>query len=232
MTTGYFLNLLVNTIVFQMIKDLLIFISFILDKKYGQEDTSFKINNTDFALENSLERKKVEVGVWQGLADEDPDVDAVYRLTNDVPCFFKKREPVVLSKGTVSPFNTQNTLIRKELFPLMYLPTYVTFRYTDILRGLIAQPIMWAKGFQLGFINATVIQKRNPHDYMKDFISEIPMYETCEKIIELVTSKISSYDSVENNLFNAYGLLLKKNIVERREIKTLEAWLKDINIIR
>ena len=58
---------------------------------------------------------------------------------------------MVLGTGTMSPFNTQNTLIRKELFALLYLPTYVTFRFTDILRGLVAQPIMWAAGYALGF---------------------------------------------------------------------------------
>ena len=136
-----------------------------------------KLINTQFELEKKIEIKECKVGIWQGLADEDPDVDAIYRLTNDKACYFEEREPVVCGQSIISPFNTQNTIIRKELFVLMYLPTYVTFRFTDILRGLVAQPIMWLYGYQLGFVNATVVQKRNPHDYMKDFISEIPMYE-------------------------------------------------------
>jgi len=187
-----------------------------------------KYINSQFNLEKELITSNCKVGIWQGLADEDPDVDAIYRLTNDTPCYFEEREPVVLGKGTISPFNTQNTIIRKELFPLMYLPTYVTFRYTDILRGLVAQPIMWLYGYQLGFINATVVQKRNPHDYMKDFISEIPMYETCEKVIELVSKVISSSVDIETNLYNAYNALLVENIVSEKEMVTLEAWLKDL----
>ena len=184
--------------------------------------------NRQFGLEKDLTAKNCKVGIWQGLADEDPDVDAIYRLTDDTPCYFEEREPVVLSKGTISPFNTQNTLIRKELFSLMYLPTFVTFRFTDILRGLVAQPIMWLYDYQLGFINATVIQKRNPHDYMKDFISEIPMYQHCERVIELVSTSISKFDSIETNLYNSYKSLLKHNIVCEKEMITLEAWLKDV----
>jgi hypothetical protein len=187
-----------------------------------------KLINRQFELGKDLTLNDCKVGIWQGLADEDPDVDAIYRLTNDTPCYFEEREPVVLGKGTISPFNTQNTIIRKELFPLLYLPTYVTFRYTDILRGLVAQPIMWLYGYKLGFTNATVIQKRNPHDYMKDFISEIPMYETCEKVIELVSRVISSSDCIENNLYKAYNALLIENIVTNKEMITLEAWLKDL----
>ena len=33
-------------------------------------------------LKLSLKKKPVRIGVWQFLADEDPDVDAIYRLTN------------------------------------------------------------------------------------------------------------------------------------------------------
>jgi hypothetical protein len=184
--------------------------------------------NKQFNLEKSLKFKHCKIGIWQGLADEDPDVDAIYRLTNNAPCYFKDREPVVLGKGTISPFNTQNTIIRKELFALMYLPSYVTFRFTDILRGYIAQPIMWLYDFQLGFTNATVVQKRNPHSYMEDFLSEIPVYRYGERIIELVSASVFPSESIETNLYNAYRSLLAEDIVCDREMTTLEAWLKDI----
>jgi hypothetical protein len=187
-----------------------------------------KLISTKFELEKSLELKDCNIGIWQGLADEDPDVDAIYRLTDGKPCYFDERNPVVLGEGTISPFNSQNTITRKELFVLMYLPTYVTFRFTDILRGLVAQPIMWLYGYQLGFTNATVVQKRNPHDYMKDFLSEIPMYQHCESVIELVSSSISKHDSIDTNLYNAYGALLKAGIVCDDEMLTLKAWLDDL----
>ena len=197
-------------------------------KKIWPRGLPLQLINKQFELDNTLISKDCNVGIWQGLADEDPDVDAIYRLTDDTPCYFEERKPVVLGKGTISPFNTQNTIIRKELFPLMYLPTYVTFRFTDILRGLVAQPIMWLYGYQLGFVNATVVQKRNPHDYMKDFISEIPMYEDGERVVELVSNAISKSHSIEKNLYAAYEALLKENIICDKEMLTLEAWLKDI----
>lgn len=184
--------------------------------------------NKQFELDKNLTKENCKIGIWQGLADEDPDVDAIYRLTNDKMCFFEKREPVVLNRGTISPFNTQNTIFRKELFALMYLPTHVTFRFTDILRGLVAQPIMWLYGYKPGFTNATVIQKRNPHDYMKDFISEIPMYQYCERVVELVSQTISVSNSIESNLYNAYNSMLKESIVCDKEMITLETWLRDI----
>ena len=184
------------------------------------------INNDNKWMEN-IRQEDTNIGIWQGLADEDPDVDAIYRLTIGQPCFFNRRRPIVLEEKTVCPFNTQNTLIRKELFPLLYLPSYVTFRYTDILRGLLAQPIMWAHSYRLGFTDATVIQKRNEHDFYKDFISEIPMYETIEKVVEAVSSAISPNASIYDNLYNSYLKLFNAGIVEKKEIINLEAWIED-----
>lgn len=178
---------------------------------------------------NNIENGNYKIGVWQGLADKDPDVDAIYRLTSDIECCFHERDPLVLQPGTFSPFNTQNTAIIKELFPIMYLPTYVNFRFTDILRGIIAQPIMWAAGYLLGFTNATVIQKRNQHDYFKDFVSEIPMYLHIEKVAEIVNMITKSNCTVIDNLFNSYKELEKENIITANELRTLDAWLYDIS---
>jgi hypothetical protein len=166
-----------------------------------------------------------KIGIWQGLADEDPDVDAIYRLTSNTSCFFQKKSPVVLNKGSICPFNSQNTAIRKELFPLLFLPSFVTFRFTDILRGLIAQPVLWQHDYHLGFTEATVVQKRNEHDYFKDFESEVPMYLHAEKSLEAVKNSVGNA-TIKDNLYNAYEALLKINVVEKKEMNVLKEWLK------
>jgi len=182
----------------------------------------------DFNLPGCLRRTPAQVGVWQGLADEDPDVDAIYRLTDGSPTYFDSRAPVALAQQVVAPFNSQNTQFRKECFPLLYLPTSVTFRFTDILRGLVAQPILWAAGFQVGFTNATVVQKRNPRSPMIDFESEIPMYLKVEAVVEAVSGTVSRERSMCDNLFAAYEALLREGVVADGELTTLEAWLDDL----
>jgi len=181
--------------------------------------------------EQELTQQEAKIGIWQGLADSDPDVDAIYRLVDNTEIFFAKRPPIVLDKGTLCPFNSQNTLIRRELFPLLYLPAYVTFRFTDILRGLVAQPIMWAHGYQLGFTEATVIQVRNPHDYVKDFESEIPCYLHPNRVIAAVTRAIDPANTVGENLRCAYAELAKENIVTAQEIELLDLWLADLAVL-
>jgi hypothetical protein len=178
----------------------------------------------------NINKKTIAIGVWQGLADDDPDVDAIYRLIDNSSCFFEKRAPVVLGKGTICPYNSQNSATRKELFPLLYLPSTVTFRFTDILRSLVAQPIMWLYDYQLGFTHATVIQERNPHDYSKDFISEIPCFIQSENVVDIVLSSISASKDIKDNFFQAYLSLSRNNIVTEKELPLVESWLKDISI--
>jgi glycosyltransferase involved in cell wall biosynthesis len=183
------------------------------------------INDSRDKLQWQKDKTQQRVGIWQGLADDDPDVDAIYRLTSNKSCTFQKKEPVVLEKGTASPFNSQNTAIQKELFPLLFLPSFVTFRFTDILRGIIAQPVLWQHDYRLGFTQATVIQKRNEHDYFKDYESEVPMYLHTETSLETAAKAVGS-GSVADNLYQAYEALLKINVVEQREMNVLNEWLK------
>jgi hypothetical protein len=185
------------------------------------------INKIKTIAYEKASKKKVDVGIWQGLADDDPDVDAVYRLTSNQECKFDDNGNYVLGKNTITPFNSQNTAFRKELFALLYLPSFVTFRFTDILRGLVAQPVMWLYGYHLGFTNATVTQKRNPHDYLRDFESEIPMYLNAEQVVELVSASITKNRNIADNLYSAYEKLHQAGIVCGKEMSTLEAWLTD-----
>lgn len=188
-------------------------------------DSSHNLKEEELSLETG------NIGIWQGLADSDPDVDAIYRLVDNTEIFFDKRKPIVLPEGTLCPFNSQNTAIRRELFPLLYLPAYVTFRFTDILRGLVAQPIMWAHGYKLGFTEATVIQVRNPHDYVKDFESEIPCYLHPNRVIAAVSRAIDPTATVADNLRRAYLELSKENIVTSQELELLDLWLADVQAL-
>jgi len=169
--------------------------------------------------------KNLKVGVWQFLADGDPDVDAIYRLTNNTPIYFNWRTSLVMDQDTCCPFNSQNTYFRREVFPLLYLPSTVTFRFTDILRGLVAQPILWAAGYHLGFAGATVLQKRNPHDYLKDFESEIPCYLTAEKVVQIAKEAVYREKSIPENLLSVYRALSDKGIVTDKELEILICWL-------
>jgi len=189
----------------------------------------FPIENINSASHFKISNDKKRVGIWQFLANGSPDVDAIYRLTINHSISFAQRRPLVLNKGVVSPFNSQNTIFYKNMFPLMYLPAFVTMRATDIFRGLIAQPIMWSNNYFLGFGKATMLQDRNPHNYLKDFTDEIPVYLNCKRVVDIATLSTGKGNSIGENLLNTYKSLIEIGITPPKEILLLQNWLDDVN---
>jgi hypothetical protein len=67
------------------------------------------------------------VAVVQSLADHDPDVDAIFRLTRGVPFDFDpaNKKSLIIPQGTLAPWNAQATLVLKQGFWSLLLPTTV-----------------------------------------------------------------------------------------------------------
>jgi hypothetical protein len=88
---------------------------------------------------------------------------------------------------------------------------------------------MWNHGYRLGFHAPNTFQVRNAHDYYKDFIGEISMYQSIPKVVEVLDSIELSNESIENDLSLVYSSLVDKDIVSKLEIDNLNNWIKDIN---
>ena len=70
---------------------------------------------------------------WQGLADVDPDVDALYRLTQPLNIVFDANSPsVVLPEGIMAPLNSQNTIYASEALWSLILPVTTTSRQASM----------------------------------------------------------------------------------------------------
>lgn len=161
----------------------------------------------------------------QFLADQDPDVDAIYRLTNNTLVSFNtSAAPVYLPPGTWSPFNSQATLLHRDYFHTLYLPCHVPFRMTDIWRSFVAQKVLWADGEGVAFVRPNVVQERNPHDFFKDFKDEVLGYLHNHEIrarLDVVSLKgVSPGDQ----LFACYSEMKAVGVVQDREFALIEQW--------
>lgn len=161
----------------------------------------------------------------QSLADRDSDFDAIYRLTNGKEITFKKGTIFSLAKHTYAPINSQNTFWQKEAFLFMYLPCTVNSRLTDIYRGYIAQRLLWEIGHQALFLSPSVYQKRNAHNYLKDFEEEVPIYLGIEKFIDIleITKLVGS---AEEKMISLYKSLIRENFLQKEELVILREWIR------
>lgn len=180
----------------------------------------------------SLTRQAVLAPVQQGLANQNPDVDAVFRMTRELPVNFRSAPPVALGEGVWCPFNSQNTTWFPEAFLLLYLPSYCSFRMTDIWRSFVAQRLLWTCGWPMLFHEATVWQERNEHNLLRDFSDEVPGYlhnAAMAHALEELDLK-SGQEHLSENLFRCYQTLTERGWVGKEELPLVEAWIQDAEI--
>ena len=178
-------------------------------------------------------RKKVLCPIQQGLADENPDVDAIYRLILPLPIIFNKTGRIALGKNSICPFNSQNTTWFKEAFLLLYLPSYCSFRMTDIWRSFIAQRIAWTCNWKVLFHESNVLQRRNAHNLIFDLKDEFQGYlnnkKICSELLKLDLRRGTQH--LSDNLIKCYQLFVDLNLIESLELNLVRLWITDVNKI-
>ena len=181
-------------------------------------------------LFEGLVRHEEDCPIQQGLADDNPDVDAIYRLVMPLPVRFRTDRRLALAKGCWCPFNSQNTTWWREVAPLLYLPASCSFRMTDIWRSFVAQRIVQENGWSILFHEPTVRQDRNQHDLLRDFADEVPGYLNnaviCEALGRLPLR--AGTDHLGDNLRICYARLVGMGHLDGTELDLLEAWLDDL----
>jgi hypothetical protein len=179
----------------------------------------------------TLELAERDCPIQQGLADENPDVDAVYRLVLPLPQRFRRDRTIAMGPGAWCPFNSQNTAWWPEAFPLLYLPSFCSFRMTDIWRSLVAGRIAAENGWWILFHEATVWQERNEHSLMRDFADEVPGYLHNREIVTALQAVVlrSGLEHLGDNLRRCYGALVALGVIGVEELPLLDAWLSDLD---
>lgn len=179
---------------------------------------------------SSLRTRTVWSPIQQGLADGNPDVDAVWRLVEPAEIRFRVKPALALGRGAWCPFNSQSTWWWPDAYALMYLPSYCTFRMTDIWRSFIAQRCVWEIGGSVSFHAAEVVQDRNIHNLLKDFKDEVPGYLNNGRIREILSGVRlqRGTKATSENLLRCYEALVEHEIFPKAELALVKAWLQDL----
>jgi hypothetical protein len=193
----------------------------------------YKTPNEKTVLVKSKPSGKVMVseGFWIG----DPDICALTRLDGN-PQSVKVEdteglEDITVSPRLISPFNTQNTIIRTELAPALYLSPKIG-RYDDIWASYFVKALLYVKDGFVSYGSPIVRQDRNDHDIFKDLQDEFfGMKNTLAFVDEM-------FSTVKQNLEEWSGLdylelsrslsevLLKKSIKYRWYYLDILRWIE------
>lgn len=172
------------------------------------------------------------ISIQQGLADLDPDVDAIFRLTrgNELKRIrFDRNQPAVaLPRGLFCPFNSQNTVWHGLAFWGLLIPVTTTFRVCDIWRGYWAQRLLWDVGGHLAFLPPTAVQDRNAHDYLEDFVEEQELYLKAGKLVTFLAAWRSGSPNFFDRVVELSWAMVDAGFWYEGDAILTQAWLHDL----
>jgi STELLO glycosyltransferases len=173
---------------------------------------------------------ELNFGAFQSLVDGDPDLDAIGRMLFPGQHIFDDLPTILLGRNQICPTNSQATIWRGDLLPLLYLPITASFRMTDIWRGVIIQEFMSSIGLKTAFGKLNINQERNKHDLIDDFKSEISGHVFTDEVRNISRSVWTKADKCSSNdyrdlLFQIYEELVSQNILMANELTALDAYL-------
>lgn len=131
----------------------------------------------------------MNAGLWLN----DPDVDAITRLNEQIKSVGGPENPIMLDRGTFCPINTQNTSFLPEILPAYYFIRMDTEirgrkldRYGDIWSGLFAKKCIDHMNDRISFGPPMTDHQRNEHDLLKDLEMELQGMILTNKIVPIL----------------------------------------------
>ena len=177
----------------------------------------------------TIDEKRVQV--FQALADNNPDVDAVYRMTQELPVDFHLTGAVrALPTGTFAPLRSQATLFRHSAFWGMLLPMSVSSRVSAVWRSYVLERLLWeSNSSTVAFASSWVSHHRNPHSYLADHDQEADLRTKTHVLLSLLAGWTSaSQSSLPEAYRSLWSTLAVEGLVNHDEIDLVKAWVHDL----
>lgn len=167
-----------------------------------------------------------QIGLFQGISLGDPDIDAKTRIVYPKPTPLS----VVHEKNYVlqhiwSPYNSQNTMFAKKLFPLAFMWS-TAGRSEDIYASYVWQRFLFNNNMYVHIGDAVNFQDRGKRNDLRDLHLEVETYLKSHEIWEHI-NKIKEKDALEF----IKALIHSENEVIAREKSFMHAFHNDLERI-
>jgi hypothetical protein len=166
-------------------------------------------------LDETRRQITARVAVNGGLWLDDPDIDAITRLTAPIRARAQKpTEPrhLACGIGTWTPFNAQNTAMLRDVVPAYFLFPHIG-RYEDIWASYVVKRIADHLGDLITFGSPLVRQERNVHNLLKDLDAErlgMEHTETFCMILKAIPLRAWSYGQAFAEIAEHFGQVARE----------------------
>jgi len=164
------------------------------------------------------------IGVYQGISLGDPDIDAITRIVYPQPLNDIK-EKGYCCRDVWSPYNTQNTMVSKSLFPLAFVWPHCG-RYDDIYASFVWQRLLFNRRMYAYVGDAVNIQCRGQRDILADLRNEFEGYNRAADLWRHVNA-IEETDCLRF----IQRLIESDNEILARHREFMRAYIEDLHAI-
>ena len=161
------------------------------------------------------------IGFYQGISLGDPDIDAITRIVYPKP-ISRIKDKGYCCKNIWSPYNTQNTMFSKALFPLAFVWPDCG-RYDDIYSSFVWQQFLFNNDMYVYVGEAVNVQSRGKRNIINDLNNEFEGYSNAVSVWEAIRT-IQETDALEFTR----KLAESSNKIIKRQKKFVLAYLKDL----
>ena len=174
------------------------------------------------------------IAVLQSLAEGQPDVDAIYRITTSMPrpFAFKRTDetrPLMIPAGVLSPYNAQATLHSRAAFWALLLPITVHGRVSDIWRSYFAQKLFWESNLRIGFAaRPLVVHDRTEHDNLGDLDAERDLYMKSKHLVNFLGSWKGKTTTLVERIEELWIALYERQYIELKDVELVQLWLQSL----
>jgi hypothetical protein len=175
-----------------------------------------------------------QIGVAAMLWTGAPDIDAIDRIVNDPIIERVGHDDVILTPGTWAPFNSQATMYRTELAPLMMVWPGVG-RYDDIWASYLARRVMDEFKYGVYYGHPTVHQDRNEHDSFRDLDAEMHGMQYTPMLTDFLrTVDLSNESTITGAMGRVQAELARLcgKFIPSQTIRAFDAWQRDLEMIK
>ena len=156
----------------------------------------FRYKNSTKVIEAKKDIPPEQIGIFQGISLGDPDIDAKTRIVYPKPTPLSIiHEKNYVLRHIWSPYNSQNTMFAKKLFPLAFMWS-TAGRSEDIYASYVWQKFLFNNNMYAHIGDAVNYQVRGKRNDLRDMTLEIETYLKSHQVWEEI-NKIEEKDQLE-----------------------------------
>jgi len=168
------------------------------------------------------------IGVFASLWTGAPDIDAIDRITANPTVDSIQSDRSKLMPGTWAPFDSQATVYRTQLAPLMMCWPWVG-RYDDIWASYLARSVMDRFNYTVMYGMPAVHQDRNEHDLFKDLEVEMFGMRHTDAVVDVLRNVNYEDDtSVYDAMRRGYAAISDLSFIPDDLRRAFDEWSTDI----